>query len=138
MTQENIFSPLPARQKADVILPWLDEHKARDLVAFDLAGSHPLTDVIIIASASSARHARSLADSLLELCGRERYEFLRLEGYEGGLWILADLNDIVVHIFQEPARELYQLESLWRGAESFRLPGAERNLPGEREQGAAS
>lgn len=116
MTQEKKFSTLPARDKAGVILAWLAEHKARDVSAFDLAGENPLTDVIIVASASSARHARSLADGLLELCTREHYEFLRMEGYQGGMWVLADLNDIIVHIFQEPVRELYNLESLWRGA----------------------
>ncbi len=116
MTQEKKFSTLPARDKAGVILAWLAEHKARDVSAFDLAGGNPLTDVVIVASASSTRHARSLADGLLELCGKEQYEFLRMEGYQGGMWVLADLNDIIVHIFQEPVRELYNLESLWRGA----------------------
>ncbi len=121
MTQEKIFSTVPARDKARVILAWLAERKARDVAAFDLA-DYPLADVIIVASASSARHARRLADGLLELCGRERYEFLRMEGYQGGMWVLADLNDIIVHIFQEPARELYNLESLWRGAEPLEVP----------------
>lgn len=116
MTQEKKFSTLPARDKAGVILAWLAEHKARDVSAFDLAGGNPLTDVVIVASASSTRHARSLADGLLELCGKEQYEFLRMEGYQGGMWVLADLNDIIVHIFQEPVRELYNLESLWRDA----------------------
>lgn len=137
MTQEKIFSTIPARDKAGVILAWLAEHKARDLTAFDLAGENPLTDVVIVASASSTRHARSLADGLLELCTRERYEFLRMEGYEGGMWVLADLNDIIVHIFQEPVRELYNLESLWRGAspvESPSRPAAAPSSPAQ-EQG---
>ena len=69
MTQEKKFSTIPARDKAGVILAWLTEHKARDVAAFELAGN-PLTDAIIVASASSARHARSLADGLLELCDR--------------------------------------------------------------------
>ena len=121
MTQEKIFSTLPARNKADVILAWLTEHKALDMAAFQLA-DNPLAEVAIVASASSARHARGLADGLLELCGREHYEFLRMEGYQNGLWVLADLNDILVHIFQESVRELYNLESLWRGAEALNLP----------------
>lgn len=133
MTQEKKFSTIPARDKAGVILAWLTEHKARDVAAFELAGN-PLTDAIIVASASSARHTRSLADGLLELCDRERYEFLRMEGYQGGMWVLADLNDIIVHIFQEPVRELYNLESLWRGAEPLEVPAGPGNaspsLPG--------
>lgn len=121
MTREKTFSTLPARTRAGVILAWLAEHKAFDLTAFALEGN-PLVDVVIVASASSARHARSLADGLLDLCGREHYEFFRMEGYQNALWVLADLNDIVVHIFQESTRELYNLESLWRGAEALDLP----------------
>ncbi len=113
---EKKYSPLPAREKAGAVLAWLEEHKARDVVALDLGGISPLTDVIVIVSASSVRHAQSLADGLMALCAQENYEFFRLEGYQAGLWILADLNDIVVHIFQEPTRELYQLETLWRNA----------------------
>ena len=133
MTQEKIFSTLPARDKAAVILHWLTEHKARNVDAFDLADSNPLTEVVIVASASSARHARSLADGLLELCHQEQYEFLRMEGYQGGMWVLADLNDIIVHIFQEPVRELYNLESLWRDATPLTAPGAS-DAPGGQER----
>jgi len=121
MSPEKRFSLLSARSKADIILNWMDAHKARHLVAFDLAGTSPVTEINVVASASSARHARSLSDGLLELCAQEGFEFLRVEGYEGGVWVLADLNDVVVHILQESARELYQLESLWREVESFGL-----------------
>ncbi|MCH5276382.1 MAG: ribosome silencing factor [Desulfovibrionaceae bacterium] len=121
MTEEKTFSTLPARDKAGVILAWLAEHKAFDMAAFHLA-ENPLAEVSIVVSASSARHARGLADGLLELCGRERYEFLRMEGYQNAMWVLADLNDIIVHIFQKSVRELYNLESLWHGAAALDLP----------------
>ena len=73
-----------------------------------------------VVSATSVRHARSLADGLLELCRERNFEFLRMEGYQTGLWILVDLNDVIVHIMQEAERDIYHLESLWRDAE--RLP----------------
>lgn len=117
------FSTLPTSQKAEHIQSWMREHKARDISAFDLAGHSPLTDMTIVASASSTRHARSLADGIMELCTKEQYEFLRMEGYQAGLWILADLNDIIVHIFMEDMRELYNLESLWRDAVALPAPG---------------
>ena len=51
---------------------------------------------------------------ILEQCTKNNYEFLRMEGYQTGQWILADLNDIVVHIFQQDVRELFRIESLWK------------------------
>ena len=109
------FSRLPAAEKAAAIVAWLEEHKARDPVVLDLAGKSPLADVLVIAGAASVRQGQSLADGILELCRRENFEFLHLEGQVSGQWILVDLNDVIVHIFQDQARELYNLESLWRG-----------------------
>ena len=110
------FSPLPAVDKAASIASWLDEHKASDLVVLDVSGKSHLTDVVIIANADSIRQGQSLADGILKLCREENFEFLSLEGQAVGLWILMDLNDVVVHIFQRTARELYNLEGLWRDA----------------------
>lgn len=120
------FSTLPTQQKVELIQSRMTELKARDISAFDLAGQSPLTDMTIVVSASSVRHARSLADGITELCTKENYEFLRMEGYQAGLWILADLNDIIVHIFMEDVRELYNLESLWRDAVALSAPGTPR------------
>ncbi|MBS1377504.1 MAG: ribosome silencing factor [Bilophila wadsworthia] len=95
-------------------MKWLEESKARDVVALDVAGKSPCMDVVIVVTASSLRHAKSLADGLMEQCTKNNYEFLRMEGYQTGQWILADLNDIVVHIFQQDVRELFRIESLWK------------------------
>jgi len=125
MTKEKKYSTVPASEKAPVMQAWLDEHKARDLAVFTLPEDNPLADMVIICSASSARHARSLADGLTEMCKQEKYEILRTEGYQEGQWVLVDLNDIIVHIFQEPVRELYKLEALWSGAEPRIVTGEE-------------
>lgn len=117
MTKEKKYSTIPAAEKAPVMQDWLAEHKARDLASFTLPEGNPLADIVIICSASSARHARSLADGLTEMCKQQKFEILRTEGYQEGQWVLVDLNDIIVHIFQEPVRELYRLEALWSGIE---------------------
>jgi ribosome-associated protein len=44
------------------------------------------------------------------------FEFMRMEGFQTGEWILLDMNDVVVSIFQEEARDLYRLEDLWKTA----------------------
>ena len=94
----------------------LYENKAT-LASFTLPEGNPLADIVLICTASSARHARSLADGLTEMCKQQKFEILRTEGYQEGQWVLVDLNDVIVHIFQEPVREMYRLENLWAGAE---------------------
>lgn len=107
------YSTVSPQEKLAILCPWLEEHKARDLVWMDLTMRNSVTDALIVVTASSIRHGQSLADSLTDVCARENYEFLRMEGYQNGEWILVDLNDVVVHIFQENTRERYRLESLW-------------------------
>jgi ribosome-associated protein len=100
-------------KKLETLSHWLHEHKALRLVSLRVDGRNAWTEALIIVSASSIRHAQSLADGLLAWCREQKMEFLSMEGYQAGHWILVDLNDVVVNIFQTPARELYRLESLW-------------------------
>jgi ribosome-associated protein len=101
------------KKKLETLGNWLHEHKALQLVSLRVAGRSTWTEALIIVSASSVRHAQSLADGLLAWCKEQKLEFLSMEGYQAGQWILVDLNDVVVNIFQPPTRELYRLESLW-------------------------
>lgn len=119
MAKEKKFSLLPAKEKAEHIYTWLVENKAKDIKVLDVKS--PVTDMVIIVSASSARHAKSLADHIIMESKKENFEILSTEGYQTGTWVLVDLNDIVVHIFQEETRELFQLENLWHEAESVVL-----------------
>ena len=116
MKKTKHFSVMPTAEKTGILMNWLKEHKVRDLVGLDLCGASPICDMLIISTASSVRHGRSLADGLLEFCHENNFEFMRMEGYQSGMWILTDLNDIIVHIFQQETRELYKLETLWREA----------------------
>ncbi|MDR2076321.1 MAG: ribosome silencing factor [Desulfovibrio sp.] len=107
------FSPLSTTDKVAALAAFLREKKAAELLALDLSGELYLCEAAILVTASSPRHAQGLADLLLEECRRENFEFLRLEGYASAQWILLDLNDVVVHIFQAPARDFYRLDDLW-------------------------
>ena len=100
-------------EKIPAIAMWLEEKKAVDLLALDLSSQHSFTEGIVIASASSIRHAQGMADFILEQCKAAQYEYLRMEGYQAGQWILLDLNDVVVCLFQHEERMLYALEDLW-------------------------
>lgn len=71
------------------------------------------TDFIVLLSATSDRHARSMADHMREDLKKARVTPLGVEGYDGGQWILLDFGEVVVHIFQETARDFYDLDGLW-------------------------
>ena len=86
------------------------------MLALDVSGLASFAETLIIVTATSVRQAQALADDVLERCKQEAIEFLHMEGYNSGQWILLDLNDVVVNIFQSDARELFNLEGLWSGA----------------------
>ncbi len=108
------FSTASTQEKISDIVVWLEEHKAADIVTLDLAGRSAFAEALLVITASSMRHGQSLADGVMQLCNEKKYEYLRMEGYQTGQWILVDLNDVIVNIFQEPVRHLYNLEALWR------------------------
>ena len=91
----------------------LDSKKGKDIVLLDLQGQYKSFDAVIIVTATSTRHAQSLANGILDYAGQHGYEYRRMEGYTHGVWILVDLNDIIIHIFKEEERMLYGIEHLW-------------------------
>ena len=86
----------------------------------DLRGISPATDYFVIATGTSDRQMRTVADEISQ-AARER-ELMRFgrAGYEQGRWILLDFIDVVVHIFDSEYRDYYDLELLWGDAK--RLP----------------
>lgn len=95
-----------------LVIEQLEDDKAENLVSFDLVGRTALMDYIVIATGKSARHLTSMAQHLsqkLEDMGLH----LKVEGLEVGDWVLVDIGDVVVHLFREEIRELYQLERIW-------------------------
>lgn len=120
MKIEKKFSDLGAADKAKDMALWLDEKQAESVVVLDVAGLSPVTDMVVVASAKGVRHGQALADWVLKRSGEEKYEYLGMEGYKNGSWILMDLNDVMVHLFQEEVRHLYNIEGLW--AEGARIP----------------
>ena len=91
----------------------LADRHAVDATSIETPGHEAIADAIIVCGATSRRHAQGLADGVASLCREKGYEFLGMEGYEPGEWILLDLNNIILHIFQEEPRRLYRLEELW-------------------------
>ncbi|MEI7559539.1 MAG: nicotinate-nucleotide adenylyltransferase [Actinomycetes bacterium] len=93
------------------------DKKAVDVLELDLRGIVDYTDGFVIATARSDRQAKAIHDGILAGMKKEHgISARRIEGLPEGRWVLIDFIDVVVHIFQAEARELYRLEKLWGDA----------------------
>ena len=97
------------------------ELKAQDLLALDVHHLTSFADAFLIATGTSDRHVRSVADAILEASQELGMRPLGVEGYDEGRWVLIDLNDVVIHVFQAEVREYYDLERLWDDAPDIEL-----------------
>ncbi|MEA4858078.1 MAG: ribosome silencing factor [Solidesulfovibrio sp.] len=120
--KKSASNALSAVDKAVLVAAWLAEKKAKDILALDVAPFNPVCEAMVVASAASLRQAKALADHVLERCGEHGFSYLGMEGYRHGQWVLLDLNDVMVHIFQEDLRPFYNIEGLWAEGKRIALP----------------
>ena len=94
----------------------LEDVKAKDILAIDVSLISNVADAIVIASGTSTRHIKALADNVAEEARKAGFRPLGVEGDRDAEWILIDLGFVVVHVMLPTARRFYDLESLWRAA----------------------
>ena len=99
----------------DVVLAALAELKAVNVRALDVRGITDITDTMVVASGTSDRHVKSIADRVLQRCKEAGYRPYGMEGERDGEWVLLDLQDVVLHVMLPRVREFYSLEKLWEG-----------------------
>jgi ribosome-associated protein len=109
-------STMDTAEKVKLIVTRLEDKKALDVVALNLHGLTPMAEAMVIASAHNVRHAQGASNGVTDMAGEQNLEVLGLEGVRNGQWILLDLNDVLVHIFQKDVREAVNLEGLWSEA----------------------
>jgi len=95
------------------VLSVLEDAKAEDIVSVDLRGRSVIADFMVVASGRSTRHVLAVADQLLRQLRENGIKNPRIEGLEGGDWVLVDIGDIIIHLFCPEAREFYNLEKIW-------------------------
>jgi ribosome-associated protein len=107
---------MSSRKRAILCAGEASRFKALDLVLLDIAGHSSFADYFIICSGKSSRQVQGIADNV-EAGLRDRgLKPLGVEGRNEGHWVLMDYGDIILHIFYEPVRYRYDLESLWADA----------------------
>jgi len=107
-------NPLPApADLLKLVTAALEEIKAKDLVEIDVRGKTSVCDYLVIASGTSTRHVKSLADEVVKASKQAGFQPLGVEGEREAEWVLVDLGDVVVHVMLPRVREFYALERLW-------------------------
>ncbi len=97
------------------------ERKAEDVVVIDVRGRTSYCDLFVLATGAQARQVRAMADGVVGMMKRSRgHRPAGLEGAETGRWVLVDLGDVLLHVFDGPMRGYYDLDGLW--ADAPRLP----------------
>ncbi len=97
----------------DLVVTTLEDMKAFDIAILDVRGKTSITDFFIIASGSSDRHVKAMAESVAFQAKQAGQAPIGSEGLKEGEWALIDLNGVVVHVMQPKVRDFYQLERLW-------------------------
>lgn len=113
MTKMNeVMTPEEIR---DLALEALDELKGKEIVALDVRHLTSMTDYMVIASGTSNRHVKSMADNLIVEAKKRGEPPIGVEGEGSGDWVLVDFGGVVVHVQIPETRRFYDLEKLWSG-----------------------
>jgi ribosome-associated protein len=100
-------------QLKQLVLTALSDMKARDVSVMDVRGKTAVTDFMVVASGTSDRQVKAIAEAVVFRAKQAGEQPLGTEGIAEGEWALVDLNGIVVHIMLPRVRDFYNLERLW-------------------------
>ena len=104
---------MPKKNLQDICNTTLIDNKAEDVLILDINGISSFADAIIIATANSNRHAKSLSEKLVESIKASGRNVLGVEGKVESGWILVDCGEVVINIMKSDIRDFYDLEGLW-------------------------
>jgi ribosome silencing factor RsfS/YbeB/iojap len=103
------------RKLQRAIVDGLEDVKGQNIVVFNTEHLSPLFERVIIASGTSNRQTKSLAQGVRDSVKSRGMQVLRTEGEENGEWIIVDCGAAVVHLMQPSIRDYYRLEEIWGG-----------------------
>ena len=98
----------------NVAVESLEKFKAQDIVKIDLSGKTSIADFMLIASGTSSRQIRAMAEHTVTMIKKNIKVPVNIEGLNQGDWVLIDSGDIIIHLFRPEVREFYNLEKMWQ------------------------
>ncbi|MBR6428669.1 MAG: ribosome silencing factor [Clostridia bacterium] len=117
---------IKAEERANVLrlLRMLDDKKASDIIAIDVADKTIVADWFVICSGASVLQVKAICDEVLDRYEEIGLTLRRKEGYTEGRWIVLDFGYVLLHIFYPEEREYYNIERLWTdgAAEVIKYP----------------
>lgn len=113
--------PIDGKQFAIAAAKVAAQRRCRDIVVLDLKGISPATDYFVIATGTSDRQMRTVADEICQTGKKTGSQLFGRAGYEQARWILLDFIDVVVHIFDSEYRDYYDLDLLWGDAQKLTI-----------------
>ena len=112
----------------ECIIDACSEAKGRDISVLRVSQVFDLADYFVIDSGRSDRQVQGISNRVLESLEKIGVKPNSMEGFEEGQWVLLDIGDVIVHVFYEPLRRHYDIESLWRRAKKLEIVTDEGRL----------
>nr|WP_245293829.1 ribosome silencing factor [Methylobrevis pamukkalensis] len=105
------------------IISSLEDSKAEEIVAIDIAAKTPIADHMVVASGRSHRHVAAIAEHLLSNVKDAGFGNAAVEGLTASDWVLIDAGDVIVHVFRPEVRTFYNIEKMWADPDGGRRLG---------------
>lgn len=104
---------MQAEEMRNIVVTALEDLKAHDVQSLDVQQMTDITDFMVIATGTSSRHVKAMADKTIDVMKEHGHRPLGMEGEQEGEWVLVDFGDLILHVMLPTTRSFYDLEKLW-------------------------
>ncbi|ACH40768.1 protein of unknown function DUF143 [Citrifermentans bemidjiense Bem] len=112
---------LTAEERAIKCAAFALDKKALDVKVLEIKKISSIADYLVLATGRSDRQVMAMADSVKQSM-KPFDRPIDMEGYEQGRWVVIDYGDVIVHLFLEEVRKIYNLDELWQRAPQIEIP----------------
>ena len=112
---------VPAVERAVKCAAFALDKKGLDVKVLEIKNISSIADYLVLATGRSDRQVQAMADSVKQGL-KPIDQAIDTEGYDEGRWVVVDYGDVIVHLFQEDVRKIYNLDDLWSRAPQIEIP----------------